>query len=162
MTDVSRRDFGRMIGAGAGLATLVGAMPFAIAQGTAAARVIVVGGGAGGATVAHYLKKGDAKLDVKLIEPRTVYTTGPFSNLVIAGFRSLASIQHGYADLRKLGVTVIHATATSVDTTKKTVTLGDGRVLPYDRLVLSPGIDIAYDSIEGYSVAASQTMPHFW
>ena len=163
MSKVSRRDFARLMGgAGAGLAAGTGLAPFAIAQGAAASRVVIIGGGAGGATVAHYLKKGDPKLDVRLIEPRSTYTTGFFSNLVIGGFRSLASIQHGYGDLRKLGVVVIHERATKVDGVKKTVTLSSGTVLPYDRLVLSPGIDVDYNSIPGYSVEVSQTIPHFW
>ncbi len=163
MQKVSRRDFTRLIGGtGAGLVAGTGLSPFAIAQGSAAARVVIIGGGAGGATVAHYLKKGDPKLDVRLVEARSTYTTGFFSNLVIGGFRTLDSIQHGYADLRKLGVMVIHQMATKVDAEKKTVTLAGGTVLPYDRLVLSPGIDIVYELIEGYSVAASEIMPHFW
>jgi NADH dehydrogenase FAD-containing subunit len=163
MANVSRRVFAKLIGGtGAGLIGGTGLAPFAIAQGAAAARVVVIGGGAGGATVAHYLKKGDPKLDVRLVEARSTYTTGFFSNLVIGGFRTLESIQHGYDNLRKLGIMVIHELATKVDPVKKTVMLSSGTILPYDRLVLSPGIDVVYDSIEGYSIAASDIMPHFW
>ena len=159
MTGFTRRDFGKLVGAtGASLSASAVFSPFAIAQG--AGRVVIVGGGAGGATVAHYVKKEAPALDVSLIEANSTYSSSFFSNLYIGGFRTLESLNHGYAGLRKVGVKVVHDYATDVDTTKKTVKTRSGKTYAYDRLVLSPGIDIKYDSIAGYSRAAASVMPH--
>jgi sulfide dehydrogenase [flavocytochrome c] flavoprotein subunit len=155
MTKLTRREVG--FGLGAAVAGSAGAGSFAIAQG--AAKVVIIGGGPGGATVAVQLKQGEPKLDVTLIEVSKVYTTCFFSNLYLGGFRSYASLQHNYEGLKKLGVKVVHALATDVDTQGKQVTAG-GRSYAYDRLVVAPGIDIKYDSIEGYSQQAAQIMPH--
>jgi NADPH-dependent 2,4-dienoyl-CoA reductase/sulfur reductase-like enzyme len=157
----NRRDFGKLIGsAGAGLVTAGTFAPFAIAQGAAAAKVVVIGGGAGGATAAVEIKKGDAKLDVTLVEPRQVYSSSFFSNLYIGGFKTFASLNHSYDGVRKLGIKVVHDLATAVDPKARTVTLRGGAKLAYDRLVVSPGIDIKYDSIPGYSKELSEIYPH--
>jgi NADPH-dependent 2,4-dienoyl-CoA reductase/sulfur reductase-like enzyme len=159
MSEISRRSFARLVGAGG-----IGAWaqscwtPFAVAQG--AAKVVIVGGGAGGATVAHYVKKGAPAIDVTLIETNPIYSSSFFSNLYIGGFRSLESLNHTYRGLQRLGVKVVHDTATDVDTAKKMVKTRGGRSYGYDRLVLSPGIDVKYDSIPGYSREASRIMPH--
>jgi sulfide dehydrogenase [flavocytochrome c] flavoprotein subunit len=159
MSQISRREFARLAGAGGvGVWASIASSSFAIAQG--AAKVVIVGGGAGGATVAHYVKKGAPELDVTLIEVNPIYSSSFFSNLYIGGFRTLESLNHDYGGLRKLGVKVVHDFATDVDTAKKTVKTRGGRSYPYDRLVLSPGIDIKYDSIKGYSREASNIMPH--
>lgn len=159
MSDISRRDFGKLAGvAGVGVLASSGWGTFAIAQG--AAKVVIVGGGAGGATVAHYVKKDAPELDVTLIEANPIYSSSFFSNLYIGGFRSLESLNHTYGGLRRIGVKVVHDTATAVDPAKKTVTTRGGRSYGYDRLVLSPGIDIKYDSIKGYTREASRIMPH--
>ena len=159
MTGFTRRDFGRLLGAtGASLSASSMYSPFAIAQG--AGKVVIVGGGAGGATVAHYVKKDAPALDVTLIEANSTYSSSFFSNLYIGGFRTLESLSHGYAGLRNVGVKVVHDYATDVDTTKKTVKTRSGKTYAYDRLVLSPGIDIKYESIAGYSRAAAALMPH--
>ena len=128
---------------GRGALASSGWAPFAIAQG--AAKVVIVGGGAGGATVAHYVKKDAPELDVTLIEANPIYSSSFFSNLYLGGFRTLESLNHAYDGLRALGVKVVHDTATDVDTAKKTVKTRGGRSYSYDRLVLSPGIDIKYD-----------------
>ena len=126
--------------------------------------MVIVGGGAGGATVAHYLLKdlqpGGTRLDVTLIEPNPVYSSSFFSNLYLGGLRSLESLSHGYDGLRRLGVKVVHEFATAVDQQKRTVTTRGGRQFAYDRLVLSPGIDVKYDSIPGYSQAVALSIPH--
>jgi len=163
MTKITRRGFAKAIGAtGAATFTVAGNAPFAIAQ--AAPKVVIVGGGAGGATVAHYLLKDrkptDPKLDVTLIEPNRIYSSSFFSNLYIGGFRSLESLGHTYAGLAKLGVKVVYDYATAIDPAKRTVKTRGGRTFAYDRLVVSPGIDIKYDSIPGYSKAASAQFPH--
>ena len=159
MSDISRRDFARLAGVG-GLGALAwsASSPFAVAQG--AAKVVIVGGGAGGATVAHYIKKEAPELDVTLIETNPIYSSSFFSNLYLGGFRSLESLNHTYGGLGRLGIKVVIDTATDVDTAKKTVKTRGGRSYSYDRLVLSPGIDIKYDSIKGYSREASRIMPH--
>jgi sulfide dehydrogenase [flavocytochrome c] flavoprotein subunit len=159
MTGFTRRDFGKLLGAtGAGISASSMLAPFAIAQG--AGKVVIVGGGAGGATVAHYVKKEAPAIGVTLIEANSTYSSSFFSNLYIGGFRTLESLNHSYAGLRKIGVKVVHDYATDVDTTKKIVKTRTGRTYAYDRLVLSPGIDIKYDSIAGYSRAAAAVMPH--
>jgi sulfide dehydrogenase [flavocytochrome c] flavoprotein subunit len=159
MTDLNRRDFGKLAMA-TGVAT-AGTAPFgSFVIARRQARVVVVGGGAGGATVAHYVKKGEPKLDVTLIEASPRYSSSFFSNLYLGGFRTLASLSHDYAGLRGLGVRLVHDYATGVDTTKKILKTRGGRSFNYDRLVLSPGIDIKYDSIHGYSVETARLMPH--
>src|SRR5262245_41196579 len=103
------------------------------------ARVVVVGGGFGGATCATYLRRADPAIAVTLVEPRRQFITCPFSNAVIAGLRDMASVTHGYDGLRQRhSVHVVHASATAVDPAAHRVTLDDGTGLAYDRLVLSP------------------------
>jgi NADPH-dependent 2,4-dienoyl-CoA reductase/sulfur reductase-like enzyme len=144
--------------AGVGIAAGRWLAPFAIAQ--SAPRVVIVGGGAGGATVAHYLKTGAPNLDVTLIEANPIYSTAFFSNLFIGGIRPLESLNHGYAGLRRLEVWVVHDFAIDVNPVRKTVRTRGGRTYSYDRLVLSPGIDIKYDSIPRYSREVARVMPH--
>lgn len=128
----------------------------------AAGRVVVVGGGFGGATAARYLKGHDGGLDVTLVEPAPRFVTCPFSNLVLGGLRDMASITHGFADLERLGIRRIEAMARDIDGAGRRLLLADGTALPYDRLVLSPGIDLRWDGLEGYDEAAAQLAPHAW
>jgi sulfide dehydrogenase [flavocytochrome c] flavoprotein subunit len=133
----------------------------ALAQGTAG-RVVVVGAGFGGATTARYLKRANAALDVTVIERDQQFITCPFSNYVIAGFRRIEQITHGFDGLRKAGVTVVKGEAAGIDPAARTVTLGDGSRLSYDRLVLAPGIELNFAGLPGYSEAAAEKMPHAW
>jgi len=127
------------------------------------ARVVVVGGGFGGATCAKYIRRADTAIEVTLVEPRRQFISCPFSNAVIAGLRDLASVTHTYDGLRQRhGVRIVHASATAIDPTVHTLTLDDGSVLAYDRLVLSPGIELRWGEIEGYDAAASEVFPHAW
>jgi sulfide dehydrogenase [flavocytochrome c] flavoprotein chain len=127
------------------------------------ARVVVVGGGFGGAACAKYIRRADAATEVTLVEPHRQFITCPFSNAVIAGLRDMASVTHGYDGLRQRhGMRVVHASATAIDPTAHRVTLDDGSMLAYDRLVLSPGIELRWGGIEGYDVAASEIFPHAW
>ena len=161
MAQVTRRDFGKWLGgAGAGLVTASSITSFAIAQGAKAAKVVIVGGGAGGATVAQQLKTGDPSLDITLIEANRTYSSSFFSNLYIGGFRSFASLNHNYAGLAARGIKVVYARAASVDPVKKVVVMVGGASIPYDRLVLSPGIQVKHDSIPGYSKELSNRFPH--
>jgi len=159
MADISRRDFARLAGScSAGVFILPAQPRFALAQ--ASARVVIVGGGAGGATVAHVLKKGAAELDVTLIETNPIYSSSFFSNLYLGGLRSLESLNHTYGGLARLGIKVVNDTATDVDTTRQVVKTRGGRSYHYDRLVLSPGIAMKYDSVKGYSAEVAHLMPH--
>ena len=126
-------------------------------------RVVVVGGGFGGATCAKYLRHADPSLDVTLVEPHRQFVTCPFSNAVLVGLRDLASVTHTYDGLRqRYGVRLVHATATALDPVGHQVTLDDGSTLTYDRLVLSPGVEMQWGALEGYDVAASERFPHAW
>jgi NADPH-dependent 2,4-dienoyl-CoA reductase/sulfur reductase-like enzyme len=159
MQRLTRRSFGRGLGALAAAAPA--AVPrFAIAQ--AQPRVVIVGGGAGGATVASYLKRAAPNIHVTLIERNAQFTTCFFSNLYLGGFRSLESLTHSYIELKSRGINVVTDVVVDVDTARTTVTLISGVRIPYDRLVLSPGIDIRFDTIDGYTRDAAQTMPHAW
>jgi NADPH-dependent 2,4-dienoyl-CoA reductase/sulfur reductase-like enzyme len=125
-------------------------------------KVVVVGGGAGGATAARYIAKdSNGEIDVTLIEPSRSYYTCFFSNLYIGGFRELDSIEHSYGTLAsEYGVNVVHDWATGVDRDAKTVSLAGGESVPYDRLILSPGIDFVEGSVAGWDVSAQNVMPH--
>ncbi len=115
------------------------------------AKVVVIGGGYGGATAAKYVRwLSDYKIDVVLIEPQEAFVSCPMSNLVLSGVKQMAEITTPYTALnRRHGVTVVRDRAQSVDTRAKTVTLANGPVIGYDKLVVSPGVDLMFDSIEG-------------
>ncbi len=132
----------------------------AVAKGST--KVVIVGGGAGGATVARILKSEAPQLEVSIVETQPIYTTCFNSNHYFGGFRTFESLQHSYDGLRKLGITVATDTAYNVDTAKKTVALAGGKTLAYDRLVLSPGIAFQWEAIEGYSPQTAEVMPHAW
>ncbi len=119
------------------------------------ARVVVIGGGYGGATAAKYVRLlSDYKIDVVLIEPQAAFISCPISNLVLSGGKQMADISTSYTGLSKNhGVTVVKDMASAIDTTKKTVTLAGGATIAYDKLVVSPGIDLLYSSIEGLKEA---------
>ncbi len=123
---------------------------------------MVIGGGFGGATAARYLKRGNPKLTVTLVEPLRRFYTCPFTNLHFAGLRTFEQQGHGYDELRSLGVTVVHERANDVDNKGKSVTLSGGKKLPYDKLVLSPGVDFRWGALAGYDEAAAQLAPHAW
>ena len=107
-----------------------------------AARIVVIGGGFGGASCARALRRIDAKLQVTLVEPNRIFTACPFSNEVIAGLRDIEAQQFGYEKIAAEGVTVIAQAAAKIDPQARTVGLADGTSLAYDRLVLAPGIDL--------------------
>jgi len=146
---------------GAGL--LAGAACSGIPLGkSGAARVIVVGGGFAGASCARALQALDENLAVTLIEPKITYTACPMSNLVLGTSRPLAAQQFGYDGIRAQGVTVLHNVATGIDGVARSVTLADGSVLAYDRLVLAPGISFDWQALPGLDEAATQILPHAW
>jgi NADPH-dependent 2,4-dienoyl-CoA reductase/sulfur reductase-like enzyme len=155
--DVTRRDVARGIASAAAASAL--ARP-SLAQD--AARIVVIGGGFGGASCARALRQLDPKLRVTLVEPNQVFTACPFSNEVIAGLRELPAQQFTYDRIAAAGVTVIAQAAAKIDPQARTVTLAYGNSLRYDRLVLAPGIDLRFDALPGYDEAASAKMPHAW
>lgn len=127
------------------------------------ARVLVVGGGFAGATAARHLKLAAPELDVLLLEPRRHFHTCPFSNHVIAGLRSLGSIEQSYRSLvRRHKVNHLRVGVGDIDPLARRLYLSDGRRLDYDRLLLAPGIALRWDAIEGYDRAAATRIPHAW
>jgi NADPH-dependent 2,4-dienoyl-CoA reductase/sulfur reductase-like enzyme len=154
----SRRQFLGGVGA---CAVAAGLSRPAIAQ--AKPRLVVVGGGPGGATIAKYVARdSQGAINVTLIEPAKEFITCFHSNLYLGDFRPFESITHSYSGLAKYGVNVVHEAAATINRNSKTVRLASGATLPYDRLVVAPGIDIKFDSVPGYSEAASEIMPHAW
>ena len=124
-------------------------------------RVVVIGGGSGGGTVARYLAKDSAgALDVTLIEPTKRYYTCYFSNLYLGGFWDYEALGHGYGNIARAGVNVIHDWAIGVDRDAKTVALASGESVPYDRLVVAPGIDFVDGSVPGWNISQQGLMPH--
>jgi sulfide dehydrogenase [flavocytochrome c] flavoprotein chain len=129
----------------------------------AKARVVVVGGGFGGATAARFLRLEDPGIAVTLIEPKSEFQTCPFSNYVISGFKQMSDITHNYSMLTsKHGVRHLRQSAVAIDPVAKTVRTSGGQTVPYDKLVLSPGIEIRFGVLEGYDAAAAERMPHAW
>jgi len=156
---ISRRDFIKL-SAAASAAGFVG-FPM-ISRGAASKRVVVVGGGTGGATAAKYLKIFDPSIEVTLVEPNEHYYTCYFSNEVIGGMRTLDSLRVGYDGLIKRGVKVVHKAATAIDGAGKKVTVDGGETFAFDACVVSPGIELKYEGIAGYSAEAAEKMPHAW
>ena len=129
------------------------------------AKVVVVGGGFGGATAAKYVRLlSQYKIDVVLIEPNASFISCPVSNMVLAGHKQMADITSSYENLgKKHGVTVVQDMVSSIDAAKKTVTLARGGSIAYDKLVVSPGIDLMLGSIEGLAAAnASGQIVQAW
>ena len=133
-----------------------------IARAQATPRVVVVGGGSGGATAARYIARDSAgAIDVTLIEPQRVYHTCYFGNLYLGGFFDYDDLGHSYDGLAaNYGINVVHDWAVGVDSDAKTVSLASGASVPYYRLVLSPCIDFVDGSVQGWSVSAQGRMPH--
>jgi NADPH-dependent 2,4-dienoyl-CoA reductase/sulfur reductase-like enzyme len=154
---VTRRRFLRSLAAVS--ATLI-PVP-ALAQG-AGPRVIVVGGGFAGATCARALRQAHPKIAVTLVEANRTFTACPLSNAVIGGLRELPAQQFTYERVAADRILCLGTTATGVDPQARSVTLADGTRLPYDRLVLAPGIDIRWGALPGYDEAAAAEMPHAW
>ena len=153
---LDRRKF---IGATAGS---VAALNAPAVMGAGRPRVVVVGGGAGGATAARYIAK-DSKgaIDVVLIEPQRQYHTCFFSNLAIGGFWDFENTGHSYGRLAAdHGVNVVHDTAVGVDRDAGTVTTASGAKFAYDRLIVAPGVDFVPGSVKGWSLDDQDVMPH--
>jgi len=160
MNTTNRRDFLKALAAASGASVLT--LPQAHAA-KAKARVVVVGGGYGGATAAKYLRLMDRGIDVTLIERETRYTSCPLSNEVISGDRDIKTLQVGYKGLARHGVKVTHDEVVGIDPVRKTVATAGGKRFEYDALVLSPGIDFNYAAVQGLSQELAETrLPHAW
>ena len=159
MSRITRRDFVYSVGALGVTTSLFGCGQAS----TSGGRVVVIGGGFGGASCAKYLRRLSTDIDVTLVERDEVFMTCPFSNAVLGGLYDMSFIVHDYEALSNdHGVKVVHDSAVDVDPDTRKVSLAGGSTLSYDRLVVSPGIDLRWDAIEGYDEDASKAMPHAW
>ena len=165
---LSRRDFLKWVSAG-GATALAGcqatdATDSAMQQARpGSARVVVVGGGFGGGSAAKYIKLWAPDIDVVLVERNTRFISCPISNLVLGGNTTMQEITMGYEGLRARGVRVVHDEVVAIDPDKRQVRLARGAALPYDRLVVSPGVDFMYEQIPGLQSAdARQRILHAW
>ena len=162
MTKLTRRKFVRMVGA-AGAASSLLAWPALSLAGKASGRVVIIGGGFGGASCANYLSRIAPGIEVTLVEKDKQFITCPFSNAVLGGLYDMDFITHSYNAMRNVhGVNVIHDSASRIDATAKKVGLAGGAQLEYDHLVVSPGIDLKWGAVEGYDQSASESIPHAW
>ena len=165
MTSISRRNF---IVASAGSAAAAATATLAGCAGVlrgANPRVVVVGGGYGGATCARYLRMwSNDRIDVTLIERNDRFVSCPLSNLVLGGSKTIADITMSYDNLRRQhGVTLMRGEVVGIDPAKREVRLSNGASLPYDRLVVAPGVDMQYDSIPALNNDAAQgRVLHAW
>ncbi|MGB5567721.1 MAG: FCSD flavin-binding domain-containing protein [Sedimenticolaceae bacterium] len=158
MANFTRRKFLKVAGGAAAVSTI--GFP-AIIGAAGSKKVVIVGGGVGGATTAKYIRMADPSIDVTLIEPNAEYYTCFMSNEVLSGHRTMDSIKVTYDGLRGHGVNVVHDTVTDIDAAGKKVMTAGGKSFEYDRCVVSPGISFE-DNIEGYDAAAMEKMPHAW
>lgn len=157
MTRIDRRTILRTLG----LSAAAMALPWTAFARTQA-RIVIIGGGFGGASAARLLASLLPSAQITLVDSNATYTACPFSNLVLGTDRPLSDQEFGYAGLESLGINVLTALATDVDPISKTVTLQNEETLSYDRLILSPGIDMRWNAIQGYDEAAAERFPHAW
>ncbi|HKW37622.1 MAG TPA: FAD-dependent oxidoreductase, partial [Burkholderiales bacterium] len=159
----SRRDFLRSSGAVAAASLVPGCASAPSARRKTLGRAVVVGGGYGGATAARYLRlwSGGA-MEVVLVEREAEFISCPASNLVVGGSRTLADLTRSYAGLERQGVRLVRDEATRIDPEKRKVSLARGADLEYDRLVLSPAVDLMFGEIEGYDADARMTVLTAW
>ncbi len=154
----NRRHFLKAIAAGAAIAGL--GFPY-LALG-ATKRVVIVGGGTGGATAAKYLLRADPSIQVTLIEKNATYLTCYMSNEVLGGSRDLESLRFGYTALQNRGVTIVQDEVTTIDANAQQVRTKSGKSYDYDRCIVSPGIGFRFDTIDGYDETVAESIPHAW
>jgi sulfide dehydrogenase [flavocytochrome c] flavoprotein chain len=161
MTRVTRRQFLATSGTGLGLlaAGCAPAMKGDFMPKTGR-RVVVIGGGWGGATAAKYVRLADPSVEVVLLEPNRRFVSCPLSNLVLSGVRTLGSLTFGYGGLRQHGVRVLHETATAIEPDARRVRVGEG-YLQYDRLIVSPGVEFQTEQVDGLAEAGDEVL-HAW
>jgi sulfide dehydrogenase [flavocytochrome c] flavoprotein subunit len=160
MPRLTRREFVKAMGAAA--ASGLAGLPLSSRAGSNG-RVVVVGGGYAGATVAKYLRLADPTIQVTLVERNPEFISCALSNEVLSGVRTMESLTFDYQALaNNRGVRVVHDEAIAIDPVKHTVETKDGQILDYDRLIVAPGISLRWGAIEGYDRAAAEVMPHAW
>jgi len=167
MSNFTRRKFIKALGAASASAGLIaaGCTSTTTTKRVGPAKVIVIGGGFGGATAAKYLKLFDSSIEVTLIEAKKTYVTCPGSNWVLGGLRDIDSITHNYDGIAARGVKVLHDWVTDIDAAKQVVKTKSGATLSYDRLIVSPGISFRWEKggvHEGYTAADVNDVPHAW
>jgi sulfide dehydrogenase [flavocytochrome c] flavoprotein chain len=163
MVSVTRRDFLRASGTGLGLLAAGCAAPATMTgevSPKSGRRVVVVGGGWGGASAAKYVRLGDPSIEVIVLEPNERFVSCPFSNLVLSGVRTIGSLTFDYRGLRGRGVKVMHQEAAAIEPAAKRVRIGEG-YLTYDRLVVSPGVEFEWEQVDGLA-QAKDTVLHAW
>ena len=159
MSPISRRSFIRLAG-GAAAGGILGLPGPGIAR--AKGRVVVVGGGYGGAIAAKYIRRLDPGIEVTLVEQNTRFVSCPLSNEVLSGERDIASLTFGYEGLKAHGVQVVHDKVTAIEPDKHRVRTAGGKTLAYDRLIVSPGVDFKWRAIQGYGPEVAERLPHAW
>ena len=159
MSKFNRRDFLKLTG---GVAAMGSISYSSFAIGGAKKKVVIVGGGIGGATAARYIKMADSSIDVTIIEPNKNYYTCFMSNEVLSGDRSIDSIRFGYEGLKKEGINIVHDIVNDIDADGRMVKTRGGDSFKYDRCIVSPGVSMRYDTIEGYDAKVAETIPHAW
>ncbi|WP_432258587.1 FCSD flavin-binding domain-containing protein [Cupriavidus sp. TMH.W2] len=149
---------------GAAGAAVLGSVGVSGARAAAPARVVVVGGGYGGATAARYLREWSGQaIEVTLVEPSPAFVSCPLSNLVIGGSRQLGDLTVPYdALVRRHGVRLVRDTAVAIDPATRTVRLAGGTTLPYDRLLLSPGVEMMSTALPGLKQPGGDQILHAW
>lgn len=148
----------RAVMAGLGAASILAPHAFARTD----ARIVVIGAGFGGATAARSLRTLLPRATITLIDPASFYVSCPFSNLVLSGERTLADQSFSSSGWESKGIERVVASAKGIDSEGRTVTLEDGSTLPYDRLIMAPGVAFRWGALAGYTEAASERMPHAW
>jgi NADPH-dependent 2,4-dienoyl-CoA reductase/sulfur reductase-like enzyme len=165
---MKRRQFVGSIGAGSALSAFgtLGLLSGCATTGSSnGPKVVVVGGGFGGATAAKYVRMwSDYGINVTLVEPAASFVSCPISNLVIGGVQSMANITTPYDGLEKThGVKIVHDTVSVIDPDKRMVRLAGGAELTYDRLIVSPGIDFMWETLPGMAKeGAKDKVLHAW
>lgn len=153
----------RLLGAGLagsslaliGCASVGGAAPIG--------RVVVIGGGFGGATAAKYIRRWEPRIEVTLVERNESFVSCPISNLVLSGAKRIEDVTLAYDGLDKYGVRRVRDEATVIDLDRKQVRLARGEALPFDRLIVAPGVDFQFDKLPGLAAAeASGQVLHAW
>lgn len=157
---LNRREFIKWAAASTGIAAVAGC---AATGGGGAGRVVVIGGGYGGATAARYIKLWAPDIDVTVVERNAAFVSCPLSNLVLGGNTQIQTLTMGYDGLKNRGVRVVRDDAVGVDAGSRQVRLAGGSTLPYDRLIVSPGIDFMFDQIPALqSTTAQNRILHAW
>jgi len=160
MAQIKRRTFVQATVAAAAVGAF--GVPAIARAGKPKARVVVIGGGYGGAIVAKYLLKEEPDLRVTLIEKDSRFVSCPLSNEVLSGERDIRSLTFDYRGLSRRGVNIMQDEIVEIDATAKFVRGASGNKYNYDKLVVSPGVDFKWDAIPGYDEAASEKLPHAW